>query len=133
MERPKVGVGVIVKKDGKVLFGKRKGAHGEGTRSLPGGHLEFGETPEQCAIREVFEEAGIGISNAVRVAFTNDILEKEQKHYVTLYIASDYAGGDVRVMEPDKCEEWRWVDWDDLPRPLFIPIENLLRQGYSPF
>lgn len=133
MERPKVGVGVIVKKDGKVLFGKRKGAHGEGTWSLPGGHLEFGETPEQCAIREVFEEAGIGISNAVRVAFTNDILEKEQKHYVTLYIASDYAGGDVRVMEPDKCEEWRWVDWDDLPRPLFIPIENLLRQGYSPF
>ena len=53
---PKVGVGVAVVKDGKVLLGKRKNAHGEGTWSFPGGHLEYKESWEDCAIRETLEE-----------------------------------------------------------------------------
>ncbi|MFA6414724.1 MAG: NUDIX hydrolase [Candidatus Paceibacterota bacterium] len=132
-QRPKVGVGVIIKKDGKVLFGKRRGAHGEGTWSLPGGHLEFGETLETCARREVEEETGIEIKNIKSATFTNDIFEKEQKHYITAYVTADYSAGEVKIMEPDKCDEWRWVNWDALPEPLFIPISNLLTQGYSPF
>jgi len=43
-ERPKVGVGVIIVKNNKILFGKRKNAHGEGSWSFPGGHLEFKES-----------------------------------------------------------------------------------------
>ena len=42
-ERPKVGMGVFVLKDGKILMQRRKGAHGSGTWCLPGGHLEFNE------------------------------------------------------------------------------------------
>ena len=132
-QRPKVGVGVIIKKDGKVLLGKRKGAHGEGSWSFPGGHLEFGETLETCARREVLEEAGIEIENIKSATFTNDIFPKEQKHYITAYVTADYSAGEVKVMEPDKCEEWKWVNWNALPKPLFIPITNLVNQGYSPF
>ncbi|PIN92058.1 hypothetical protein CO154_01270 [Candidatus Pacearchaeota archaeon CG_4_9_14_3_um_filter_31_7] len=55
MEIPKVGVGVIVIKDNKVLLGKRKNAHGEGSLCFPGGHLEFNEKVEDAAEREVFE------------------------------------------------------------------------------
>ena len=62
-ERPKVGVGVIIIKDGKVLLGKRKNAHGEGSWSFPGGHLEFNEELFDCAKREVLEETGIKIKN----------------------------------------------------------------------
>jgi hypothetical protein len=36
-------------------------------------------------------------------------------------------------MEPEKCAEWAWFSWDDLPQPLFIPIQNLFKQGYNPF
>ena len=58
-ERPKVGIGVLIVKDGKILLGERIGAHGSGLFALPGGHLEFGETFEETARREVEEETGL--------------------------------------------------------------------------
>lgn len=132
-QRPRIGVGVIIKKDGKVLLGKRKGSHGEGSWAFPGGHLEFGETLEICAKRETSEEVGIEIENIRPATFTNDIFQKEHKHYITTFVTADHSSGEVRIMEPDKCEEWKWFDWNELPKPLFIPVGNLLKQGYSPF
>ncbi len=131
-ERPKIGIGVIVIKDGKVLAGKRKGSHGEGSWSFPGGHLEFNEDIETCATREVMEETGISIKNIRKAAFTNDIFEKEGKHYVTLFVTSDFESGEAKVMEPNKCERWEWVEWNKLPNPLFLPIQNLLKQKFDP-
>ena len=131
--RPKIGVGVIIIKDGKILLGKRKNAHGEGSWGFPGGHLEFNEEVEDCAVREVKEETGISMKNIRKGTFTNDIFEKEEKHYVTLFIISDFASGEVKVMEPEKCERWDWFEWNKLPQPLFMPIQNLLKQKYNPF
>lgn len=131
-ERPKVGVGVFVIKDGRILFGKRKNSHGDGTWSLPGGHLEYNEQIEDCAKREVLEETGLIINNIRMGPFTNDIFDKESKHYVTLYVISDYQDGQLRTMEPDKSERWDWFDWNDLPQPLFLPIQNLLSQNFNP-
>src|SRR3989339_718967 len=62
---PKVGVAVIIIKNGKVLMHKRKNSHGDGTWSLPGGHLEFNESLEECAQRETFEETGMKIKKAL--------------------------------------------------------------------
>ena len=132
-KRPSVGVGVIVRRDRKVLFGKRMNAHGEGTWSFPGGHLEYFENIFDCAKREVHEEVGIEIKNLQISTFTNDFFKKEQKHYVTLYVLGDYSSGEVRVCEPEKCEKWEWFGWSELPSPLFIPIQNLLKQSFSPF
>ena len=133
MERPKVGVSVIIKKDGKFLIGKRKASHGTGTWAFPGGHLEYGESWEDCAKREVAEEVGIAIRNVQFAAVTNDIFQKEEKHYITIFVICDYESGEVKVMEPEKCEEWLWMSWEELPRPLFLPIANLLLQEFKPF
>jgi len=132
-DRPKIGVGVIVIKDGKVLLGKRKNAHGDGSWSFPGGHLEFNEEVEDCAIRETKEEAGISIKNIRNGFYTNDIFEKEKKHYITLFVIADYDSGNVNIKEPEKCERWEWFYWGKLPKPLFLPIENLLKQRFDPF
>jgi 8-oxo-dGTP diphosphatase len=132
-ERPKVGVGTIIIKDGKVLLGKRRNAHGEGTWCFPGGHLEFGERVEDCAAREVLEETNLRFKDPRMGPFTNDIFSKEGKHYITLFVIADYASGELKLMEPEKCERWEWFGWDKLPRPLFVPIENLLKTGYRPF
>ncbi len=130
---PKIGVGVIVIKDNRVLLGKRKASHGEGSWCFPGGHLEFNEEIEDCARREVMEETGIQIKNPRMGTFTNDFFRKEGKHYVTLYVISEHNSGEPKIMEPEKCERWEWFEWNKLPKPLFIPVQNLLRQGYNPF
>lgn len=132
-ERPKVGVGVIILKDNKVLLHKRKGSHGEGSWSFPGGHLEFNESLEQCAIREVEEETGIKIQNVRFATITNDIFPLEKKHYVTVYMLADHLQGAPKNKEPEKAESWSWFSWEELPKPLFIPVENLLKQNFNPF
>ncbi len=103
-----VGVGIVIRRDGMVLLGKRKGSHGESTWGLPGGHLEPGETVEECARRETSEETGLQISHMVNVGFTNDIFEAEKKHYVTLFVEAGDPGGNPEILEPDKCEFWGW-------------------------
>ncbi len=126
--RPLIGVAAIVIKDNKVLLGKRKKAHGAGTWAFPGGHLEYKESIEACAKREVFEETGIHIKNIRCGTFTNDIFPKDQKHYVTLFVISEYDTGVLELKEPEKCEKWDWFHWNELPEPKFLPLENLLKQ-----
>lgn len=129
-KRPKVGVGVILVRDGKVLMGLRKSEHGEGMWSFPGGHLEYGETPEACAAREVWEEAGMRIETSSRVTFTNDVFEESGKHCVTLFLRADRFSGEPEVREPDKCERWEWFSWDAMPENIFLPIQHL-KQSFS--
>lgn len=131
MTYPRVGVGVIVVKGESVLLGLRIGSHGSDTWSFPGGHLEFGESPTECAKRELFEETGLDVESACLGPYTNDIFD-EGKHYVTLFVVVNCSGSIPVVKEPDKCREWRWFPWSKLPAPLFLPIENLIRNGYVP-
>ncbi|AFC72294.1 ADP-ribose pyrophosphatase MutT [Rickettsia rhipicephali str. 3-7-female6-CWPP] len=73
----RIGIGILI-------FNNRNeiciSSHGESSYAPVGGHLEFGETFEECAIREVLEETNLIIENPQFIAVTNDIFEKEQKH-----------------------------------------------------
>ena len=125
MDITRVGVGVLIIRNGKVLMGKRKGSHGPGTWAPPGGHVEFNENPEKTAVRETLEETGLKVSSPKFVAITSDIHKKEKKHYITLYYICKYRSGEAKVMEPEKCEKWGWFEWNKLPKPLFLGIVNL--------
>jgi len=118
---PKVGVGVLVVRGQKVLLGKRRGSHGEGEYSSPGGHMEYMESFEQCAHREVHEEAGIEVCN-IRLLRVSNSLQYLPKHYVDIEVAADWVKGEARVLEPDRIEHWDWFDIDNLPQPLFSSI-----------
>lgn len=132
-QQVRVGIGVIIRRGTKVLLGFRRNSHGDGTWSFPGGHLEFGETPEQTATREVEEETGLHIKTPRVVAVTNDIFTTEQKHYITVFVLAEYDSGEAELREPGKCERWDWFDWAQLPQPQFLPLRHLLEQGYNPF
>ncbi|WP_194848526.1 nucleotide triphosphate diphosphatase NUDT15 [Candidatus Neptunochlamydia vexilliferae] len=129
MERPKIGVGALVLNEGKILLGKRIHAHGVGTWCPPGGHLEFGETPADCAARELEEETGLIAEEIFPGPWTNDIFETEGKHYVSLFMLVNKFQGVLELKEPDKCESWEWFSWDALPSPLFLSLENLVGSG----
>jgi 8-oxo-dGTP diphosphatase len=123
LERPKVGLGIMVIKNDKVLFGKRIGAHGANEYSFPGGHLENGESITDCAKRETLEETGVVIRNARLLCVSN---EKEHlpKHYLNLGIIADWESGEPAVTEPDKFVEVGWYSLDNLPQPLYGVVDN---------
>jgi 8-oxo-dGTP diphosphatase len=119
--RPRVGVGVFVFKEGKVLLGKRKGTHGAGDWAPPGGHLEFGESVEDCAIRELVEETGLNALSIQTGLWSNNVIDGN-KHYITLFAVVDKFEGELQLLEPNKCEEWQWFSINALPAPLFPTV-----------
>jgi 8-oxo-dGTP diphosphatase len=125
---PRVGIAALVWRDGKLILMQRWGSHGEGTWSVPGGHLEFGESWEEAAEREVMEEAGVSIKNVKLLAVTNDIFEQENKHYITIWMEADWKSGEAKNMEPEKCKALEWGSIQDLPQPLFQPCWDNLRK-----
>lgn len=126
---PRIGIGVIAENaDGLILLGKRKNAHGEGCWGPPGGHLEFGETPIECGMRELREETGLSLHNPREIAFTNDIFKEYNKHYISIFIHG-YIEGECQLLEPEKCAEWQWFSWSRLPEPLFLPLNTLVKNA----
>jgi 8-oxo-dGTP diphosphatase len=131
---PKVGVGVMLLKNGKVLLGKRHSdpekadseLHGEGTWTMPGGKLEFGEKLVDAAYRETLEETGIKIDKETLklISVTDDIVP--DAHFVTIgFLCRDFSG-EAQVLEPDEIVEWKWFELDKLPSPLFGPSRKIL-------
>lgn len=127
-----IGVATLIfGADNSVLLGKRKGSHGAGTWSLPGGRMEFGEDPTETALREVKEETGLELPRVFSFQSCpyNSVVIDGQ-HWVTLVFSSKpvHLMKETmvpRVMEPDKCEEWRWFHLVQLPEPLFAPFDKL--------
>jgi ADP-ribose pyrophosphatase YjhB (NUDIX family) len=116
-----VGLGVIIlRKDGKVLIGKRKGKFVP-EYSIPGGHLEVGETFEEGASREVKEETGMTIKNPKVVSVSNNLetYKKTGRHYISVNLLVTEFSGEPKVMEEDKCEGYAWCDPKKVPEPHF--------------
>lgn len=119
---PNVGVGVMVMRGGRVLVCRRKGSHGAGEYSWPGGHLEYMETFENCARRECREEAGIEIEN-IRFQFLANVRAYAPKHYVHVGLIADWRSGEPQQREPDRGDEWFWSTIEEFPKPLFRMCE----------
>ncbi len=136
-KRVGAGLGVILERDGKILLGMRhpdpdkadSAFKSSGEWCLPGGKLDFGETLEQGAIREVAEETGIVIKNPQVISIHN--CKNEHAHFLTAGMITHEWKGEATVMEPDEIIEWKWFPINDLPFPRYFPsfevIENYLQ------
>lgn len=127
-----VGQAAIIIREGKFLMIKQAGSHGSGTWSVPGGWQEIGETFEQAVRREVAEEVGCKIGNLRFGAITNNYFPNDGIHSISIFTIADWVSGEPKNLEPEKCEELRWVDFDDLPSPLFKPWQELLKSEFIP-
>lgn len=117
--QPVVGIGVIlINPEGKILVGRRK-TNPAPKHSIFGGALEMGETFEEAAIREAKEETNLDIRNPKVIAVTNNIetYQEEGRHSISVVLVSNEFDGELKLMEPDKCESWVWCDPKQLPEP----------------
>lgn len=125
--RPKVGIGIFLIKENKLLLGRRLSSHGKGEHALPGGHLEFNESFEECVIRELAEEAGTAIKiKQPKFLCVTNLRKYYPKHYVDIGMLAEWVSGAAVVAEPDKNEFWKWYNLDKLPSPLFGCTENYI-------
>lgn len=122
---PRVGVGVMIRRGDRILLGRRRNSHGDGSYSWCGGHLEAGESFEACAIRETQEECGLVIRRLRFLCLHNIVAYG--KHYVDIqFVAEEIDPGEPQLLEPDKIAGWGWHALDALPQPLFKPVELAL-------
>lgn len=130
----RVGVGIFIVRDNRVILGKRKNSHGDGEWALPGGKMEYGETVFETAFRELEEECGheLVVENP-RVILTLDLLSYLPKHFLEVGVMVDYVSGEPWVMEPDKVNAWEWFDIDNLPRPIFGGTLDYVSAYKNPF
>lgn len=131
---PQVGLGILIfNKHNQLLLGERINGHGAKSYGPPGGHLEFGESFEDCAIRETKEETGITIISPKLIAITNDIFIEEDKHYISIFMKANYPENQQIVnLEPHKIIEWEWYSFKNLPNNLFMPLNQLIdKKGYN--
>jgi 8-oxo-dGTP diphosphatase len=129
--RPKVGVGLMIIRDGQVLLTKRKNAHGAGEYASPGGHLEFGESIFECALRELAEECGsVEVAN-MRFQFISNVTAYPGKHYLHVGVTVDWVKGEAENLEPGKSEGWEWYPINQLPQPMFVMAQQAVDAYHS--
>jgi 8-oxo-dGTP diphosphatase len=127
---------------GPACLKQRLNSLGHGEWALPGGHLEFGESWESCAVREVAEETGIVLERAAFAGVQNVVHAAPShpgdggsgggasSHYVVIFMRGTAPQGAVpRVLEPHKCAGWQWAEWDAIPRPMFKSLEQFQQSG----
>ena len=133
-KQARLGVGVMILKDNKVLLGQRHSdpnkadseLHGEGTWTMPGGKVDFQEKLKEAISREVFEEIGLKIDhNKLKViSITDDIAE--DAHFVTIGFLYRNLVGKPKIMEPDEITQWKWFALDALPSKVFPPSKKII-------
>ena len=133
--RPLVGVGVVFVRQGLVFLARRKSVLGDGDWGSAGGHLEFGESLEDCARREAKEEFGVEVGALSYLCVSNIVAYG--RHYLDVEFLGDIGDQEPRLMEPDAFEGFGWFPLSSPPEPLFramsYAIDSLLtgRQYYS--
>lgn len=123
---PGVGTGIIVRSENRILLMRRSTSHGHGKWAAPGGYLEFGESPEDCAVRELEEETRLVVDGAQFLTFTNDVFQDSGKHDITLWFETEHE--EQELGPTDEASEVRWFGLDELPEPRFLPLDNLLQK-----
>ncbi|SIQ94793.1 8-oxo-dGTP diphosphatase [Rhizobium sp. RU33A] len=123
---PGLGVGLAILRDGKLLLCKRMKAPEAGHWNIVGGKVDHMEPAELAARREAEEETGLSIGPICYLGITEQLIEADRQHWISLLYVTEDTSGDPQLTEPDKLSEIGWFDLDDLPQPLSVFTQTVL-------
>lgn len=117
-EAPRVGVGTVVLKDGRVLLVRRNRPPAEGKWSIPGGLVDLGETTEAAAVREVAEECGLAVRLQGLAGVVERIISDPDGRVRYHYVLIDYVAiPESEELHPGSdAAEARWVPIAEIGR-----------------
>ena len=127
----KTGVGIMILNDNQVLLGHRVnkakdtgGIYEPDSWTFPGGKQEYTETVLETAMRETKEETNLELKELYVYTATDEF--QPDRHFVTIGVISSSYEGELKVMEPEKINEWKWFDLNDLPNNIYTPSKNMI-------
>ena len=117
-DKPIVGIGAIIVRNGKMLLEKRKNDPGKGRWSVPGGVVELGENVTQTVIREVKEETGLDVAEPEHIDVVDQITRDEngriKYHFVIIDYLVNLKGGTLNAASD--ADALQWVSLDDVEK-----------------
>ena len=127
------GVHVLLERDGSVLLMRRAGTgFFDGLYSLPGGHVEEGESIRATAVREMREELGIDVAEAALVT-VGVVHRRSDTNRIDFFVRALEWSGEPRIAETHRCDDLFWCARNALPEATVPYIREALRQGDSPW
>lgn len=128
-----VGVHVLVGQGGRILMMRRAGTgFFDGLYSLPGGHVEAGESLRQTAAREMAEETGLSV-DPLTLQCVGVVHRLSDTNRVDFFLRAPVWSGTPRICEPDKCDRLDWVEPDALPANTVPYVRAALAAGNGPW
>ncbi len=130
-DAPRVGVGAVLVRDGRVLLVRRASPPNQGMWAIPGGRVELGETLQQAAERELREETGV-IARAGEPVYAFDFIQRDETgrvrfHYVIVDLWMEYVSGEVHA--GDDALEAGWKSAQEIATlPIHPATQELLEQ-----
>jgi len=128
-----IGCELFVRKGDSILLGMRKNCFGAGTWALPGGHLEFNERLVNAIRREAKEELGADIPEAdlKLISIVDDLQVENNLHYVHVSFEHTNPTWEPILMEPNRCEQWKYFEISNLPDNFFVPHSAIIKNYLS--
>lgn len=121
----KIAVYVILIRDGKILMGRRlHTGWQDGNYGLLSGHLEPKETLTEAILRETEEETSIKLEEE-KLKFVHVMHRKFC--YIDFFFVAQSFKGEAKILEPDKCSEWKWFPINSLPENTIPSIRHVIK------
>lgn len=127
------GVHVVCRREGRILLLRRAGTgFFDGLFSLPGGHVEAGESIRAAARRELREETGLVVEEG-ELAWLGVVHRNSDTNRIDFFVCAERVSGVPEIREPDKCDRLEWHDPQALPQCVVDYVRRALGAGPAPW